>query len=262
MEMGVRLSGDQVELLTRFAEAYEKKGGMHDQKEPIYFYTSQGGTELQHFSWPDEIRVALGDLQELDSYGLIYIRYGRSDMDGSFRVTGQGYDAVEQIKRQQQALAGATVVPEEGARMGLDWETEVFPVLRAVYDLYSPTTSSKGVMQMSINERLGREKDDPHTDIALKKLEEAHYVGRVFGSSATGGPMSCEPAPKALELLAGWPTDRGDAALTRLVEALEAQIQQTSNEEEKGRLKAVLAAVQQVAQEVMVGVMTKVITGG
>jgi hypothetical protein len=261
----IRLTEVVADLLRMFADAYEQPDAS-GQKDTLMFSTSMGGegTRVQHHALPEgSMRVSLGDLHELDDLGLIDIRYGRGDHDGSFRVTGDGYDAVEQIERRNTALAESSVVPPEGARMGLDWETEVFPVLQAAYQAYSRAPSSDGVSQAAINSELGRPQNDPHTSLALRKLQEADYVrATMSGLQQVDGPLFCEPGPKALELLAGWPTERGDTALARLIAALETRIEETTDPEEKGKLQRVLDGVQDVTQGVMVGVLTKVITGG
>jgi hypothetical protein len=53
----------------------------------------------------------------------------------------------------------------------------------------------------------------------LRKLEEAGFVRRTMNFEQIEGPGFCEPTTKTFELLAGWPTNRGDAALAQLVAA-------------------------------------------
>lgn len=225
------------------------------------FYTSFEGTGVQHFGLPDgAMKASLGDLEELSNYGLIDIRYGsRGDHSGSFRVTNEGYDAVKQIEQVHQALDNAPVTPEEGKHMGLDWPTDVLPVLNVVYELYTRTGNS--VRQPAINAALGRDSDDEHTDLVLAKLAEGDWITSLAGAQQVRGPLICEPTPKTLELLANWPTDRGDMALGRLINVLEERIEATDDPAEKKKLAGVLASVKDVGESVMAGVLTKMITG-
>jgi hypothetical protein len=132
----------------------------------------------------------------------------------------------------------------------------------AVHELFPTVPSHRGVSQQAINAKLGRDEDSPHTGLALRKLEEAGYVIKKFGSAGVEGPLFCEPAPKALELLAGWPTERADALFARLIERLEARIEATPDEEEKGKLRQVLESVRAVGQGVMAAVIADTITAG
>jgi hypothetical protein len=258
----VHLSEDLVDLLVTFANAYEQKNDQ-GQKETIMFSSTMGGTRVQHFGFEPNasFRVNIGDLQELDQLGLIDMSYGGTAHAGNFRVTSAGYHAVEQIKEQNEAIASAAVVPTEGPGMGMDWETQTFPILKAVYDLWSKNPTGKGVSQQQINAELRRAGDDALTSVVLRKLEEADFVTGKIHTDQIEGPLLCEPTTKAFEFLAGWPSARADAALARLVASLEAKIEATEDPEEKGKLKRLLAGVQEVGQSVMVNVFTNVITG-
>lgn len=261
--MAVNLTDDQADLLKVFADAYEKPAA-NGQKEDLFFYTAAVvGTEVQHPHLPDgEMGVAIGDLEELVTSGLIRIRYGKTTKQGSFNVTALGFQAVSQLEERELALAEASVVPPEGRRMGLDWQTEVFPVLKAVHDLYPTSPSHKGVSQSAINAALGREPTDEHTSLVLRKLEEAEYILGKVKAMQSQGPIFCEPTSKALELLAGWPTERGDAALSQFMAALESKIEETDDEEEKGKLRTALKSLREVSQGVMVAVISDVLTKG
>lgn len=259
----VHLTKELADLLITFANAYEQTDE-REQKEPIYFTTaSVVGTEVQHFAFePEEFGVSLGDLHELNDLGLIDITFQDGTSAGRFRVTGEGYHAVNQIHEQNEAMASAgVVVPQEGPAMGMDWETQTFPVLKAVYDVWRQNPSTKGVSQAQINDELARSENDPMTSVVLRKLEEADFVTGKFKAQQVEGPLFCEPTTKALEFLAGWPSERTDAALARLVATLEATIEATDDPEEKGKLKRLLSGVQDVGQGVMVKVLTNVITG-
>jgi hypothetical protein len=262
--MEVSLSSELADLLTSFAKAYREpvqyQAG-NPQKQSLHFYTAMGtGTSVEHPNLPQgELPVAVEDLWELDSHGLIDIRYGRGDHDGSFRVTSGGFEAVDQITKVRAAMNAAPVTPEEGKRMGLDWPTDVLPVLVAAFDLY--TRTGNAVRRPAITHELGREPDDEHTGLVLEKLEEGGWISSIGGADQVRGPLICEPTTKTLELVANWPTDRGDMALGRLISVLEERIEATDDPAEKKKLSGLLDSVKDVSESVMAGVLTKMITG-
>jgi hypothetical protein len=259
----VRLSADQAELLNLSAAAYEQRVA-DGQKETIGFYSALGvPTSAEHPGLPGgAIPIDLGDLEELFGYGLIDVSYSsHGDHSGTYRVTNDGYSAVEQIEEHERALASPTVVPEEGKGMGFDWVTDALPVLQAVDRLWRADPTVKGVNQAAIKQALGRDPEDMHTSVILRKLKEHGFI-QGMGAWQGEGPVLCEPTTKAFEYLAGWPSERGDMALARFVEALEARIEATEDPVEKGRLGKVLDSVNEVGQGVMAGVLTNLITGG
>ena len=259
------LSRGLADLLVQFADAYEQPVAFHSenpQKSSLHYYTAMGtGCSVEHPRLPNgAVRVAVEDLWELDSHGLIDIRYGRSDRDGSFRVTSAGFEAVDQIKQLDSARDAAPVTPDEGKRMGLDWPSDVLPVLNAVYEL--STRAGNRVSQDAVNAELGRQQGDAHTARVLAKLEEGGWITSIGGKWQGEGPVLCEPSSKTLELLAGWPTERGDMALGRLIHLLEERIEATEDPIEKKKLSGLLTSVKDVGESVMAGVLTKMITGG
>jgi hypothetical protein len=233
----VRLSSELQALIKAFAAAYVQPLPSNGLKDSITFYTSSDGTAAQHHGLPDGgLPVSMGDLEELAAFGLIDIRYGSSEMQGTFRVTSDGNYAVEQIEDHEHAIAVATVVPGDGEAIGLDWATEVLPVLQAVHASWSKSPSADGISQHAVNAELDRAPDNAATSVVLRKLEEAGYVR---------GTRSIE-----------------DTALARLIMVLQAQIDVEPDPIQKGKLRKVLEGIQDVGEGVMAGVLTNMIAGG
>ena len=136
----------------------------------------------------------------------------------------------------------------------------MLPVLNAVYGIY--TRTGDRVSQDAVNAELGRESGDEHTSRVLAKLHEGGWITSIASVDQVEGPLICEPAPKTLELLANWPTERGDMALGHLIHLLEERIEATDDPVEKKKLSGLLASVRDVGESVMAGVLTKMITGG
>ncbi len=261
----VSLSADQVEILKLSAAAYSQQHSSSRQKENLIFYTALGvGTQVQHHGLSGgTLSVSMGDLEELDGYGLIDIRYGSSHYQGSYRVTGEGYSVIEQIHQQERALASSGTPPMDSVGMGFDWETQVWPVLQAVHAVCTRLPSPSGASQTAINLELGRSADDGTTGLVLRKLEQADYVAATIADvEEVVGPVLCEPTPKALERLAGWPTERAETAVAQLLAVLEARIEDTVDTEEASKLRKLRASLQDVGEGVMAGILTKVLTGG
>jgi len=135
------------------------------------------------------------------------------------------------------------------------------PVLETVVALYDQADAGDDVSQMQVNQRLGREDGDSNTSRAFEVLERGGYVQGTASIDPLPGALTVVPTEKALKLLAGWPAD-GEVALERLIAALQTQIDSTTDEEEKGKLRRVLDAVQGVGENVAAEVLTKVMMGG
>jgi hypothetical protein len=130
-----------------------------------------------------------------------------------------------------------------------------------VVHLYDQADAGQDVSQTQVNQRLEREDGDPDTSRAFEVLERGGYVQGTASIDGLPGALTVVPTERALQLLAGWPAD-GEVALARLIATLQTQIDATSDEEEKGKLRRVLDAVQGVGENVAAEVLTKVMMGG
>jgi len=165
---------------------------------------------------------------------------------------------MEQRRIQGIIRADIAISPGGGSRIGWD---DTLPVLETVVDLYPGAPPGLGVSQGQVNERLSRNENDLNTSRQFEMLEQAGYIKGFLETDQVPGPLMAAPTEKALKLLAGWPAD-GAMALERLLAALQAQIDATTDEQEKGNLRTVLSAVQGISQELAASVLAKVIMGG
>jgi len=117
----------------------------------------------------------------------------------------------------------------------------------------------------AIVSRVGDEFDSATVRRALELLEQDGWLEAELELGAEG-PISVAPKPRALQLLRGWPTDAGEAAIVRgLLDALDEAIANTSDPEEKTRLQKLRGAAGDVGKSVLAGAILtvgKTVVGG
>lgn len=250
-----KITEDQHNLLCQIVDGYAKV------KEEFYFSTSMGiGTMMQQVGVKGRESVDHGDIEELWNLGLIDMTPGRTAMSGRLRPTAGGIHHVEEARRLESIARADNAISSGSGASRIAWDATL-PVLQAVVDLYDQADAGEDVSQMDVNQRLERRDGDSDTSRAFELLARSDYVVGIDSIENVPGPLTVAPTEKALKLLAGWPAD-GEVALERLIAALQAQIEATSDEEEKGKLRRVLDAVQGVGENVAAEVLTKVMTGG
>lgn len=256
-----RITGEQFELLEAIVDAYWTKLES-GQKLDFMYFTEGGmrGTFIQHPSLdPNPRSVDYGDLEELESLGLVRLSHSR-DRSGSMVPTADAKHVVEEQRRLQEIARADAAISAGRSGSGISWDATL-PVLEAVVDLYGKASAGEDVSQVAVNQRLEREENDSDTSRAFEVLERGGYVQGTASIDALPGALTVVPTEKALQLLANWPAD-GVVALERLVAALQARIESTSDEEEKGKLRRVLDGLQGVGENVAAEVLTKVMMGG
>jgi hypothetical protein len=258
----MKITHEQLDLLELIVDAYwARPSTTTGQKIDFLVFTEGGGrgSFIQHPGLETSpLSIDFGDLEELAQKGLVRLK-GTRPKSGGMLPTAEGKALVEE-RRQIASIVRADHAVSPGGGSGIGWE-DTLPILEAVVDLYPDSPPGLGVSQGQVNQRLGREEGDPDTGRKFEMLEQAGYVTGHLETDQTPGPLMAAPTEKALKLLAGWPAD-GAIALERLLSVLQAQIDATSDEEEKGRLRRVLDAVQGVGQELAADVLAKVIMGG
>lgn len=250
-----RITDDQYNLLCQIVDAYE------EHKEEFHFSTGMGiGTTMQQAGVAGREKVDYGDIEELGDLGLIAITPGNSAMSGRFRPTADGIHHVGEQRRIDAIARADEAISSGPGESSVTWEATL-PVLEAVVDLYGQAPAGQDASQAQVNQRLQREDGSPETSRAFEVLERGGYLEGKISIDQTPGPLTAAPTEKALQLLAGWPAD-GAVALERLMMALQTRIDTTSDEEEEGKLRRVLDAVQGVGENVAAEVLTKVMMGG
>lgn len=248
---------DQIDLLRTLADAYRVPHPTLGKQELIYSRSS-AGTHVQHHAM-GEIQVDMGDLKELAGHGFIEMTE-TGNHDGDLWVTSEGYHALEELNRRERIVS--TAGQGSGRVLAMDWETEVAPVLAAVYSAWSEVPSEHGVNQDAVNERLGREPGDEATGLILHKLEQEGYIRESLHIEGdVPGPAFFEPIGRTLEMLAGWPASNGEAAYTQLLAELDARIEQAEGTD-MNRLVKVREAVVELGKSTAADILANVITGG
>lgn len=250
-----RITEDQHNLLCQIVDGYA------EVKEEFYFSTAMGvGTTMQHAGVEGRESVDHGDIEELWKLGLIDVTPSSVAMSGRLRPTAEGTHHVGEARRLESIARSDNAISSgsEGSRVAWD---ATLPVLEAVVELYDRADAGEDVSQTQVNGHLGREDGDSDTSRSFEVLERGGYVHGTASIDQLAGALTVVPTEKALKLLAGWPAD-GEVALERLVAALQAKIELTSDEEEKGKLRQVLDAVQGIGENVAAEVLTNVMMGG
>lgn len=257
----MKITHEQLDLLEVIVDAYWARPSTSGQKIDFLVFTEGGGrgSFIQHPGLESSpLSIDFGDLEELAQQGLVRLK-GTRPKSGGMLPTAEG-KALADEQRQIASIVRADDAISPGGGSGIGWE-DTLPVLEAVVDLFPDSPPGLGVSQVQVNQRLGREEGDPDTGRKFEMLVQAGYVIGHLETDQTPGPLMAAPTEKALKLLAGWPAD-GAIALERLLSVLQAQIDATSDEEEEGRLRRVLDAVQGVGRELAADVLAKVIMGG
>lgn len=251
----MRITEDQHNLLCQIVDGYAKV------KEEFYFSTGMGiGTTMRHAEMEGRQSVDHGDIEELWNLGLIAVTPGSSAMSGRFRPTVEGMHHVEEARRLEGIIRADKSISSGSSGPRIAWEVTL-PVLEAVVALYGQADAGDDVSQMQVNQRLERADGDSDTSRAFEILERSGYLHGTANLDQLPGALTVVPTERALQLLEGWPAD-GEVALARLIAALQAQIDSTEDEDEKGNVRRVLDAVQGVGENVAAEVMTKVLMGG
>ncbi|HEX8688724.1 MAG TPA: hypothetical protein VF729_00610 [Solirubrobacterales bacterium] len=254
-----RITDEQFELLARIVDAYWTLNALGQKLDLVYISASGGLTFLDHHAMEGRPQIDYPDLEELESHGLVVLKPSR-ERSGSLYPTAQGKHVVEEQRRIEQIARADNAIGDGSGGSKIAWDATL-PVLQAVVELYAQAAAGEHISQMQVNQRLGREDGDSDTSRAFEVLEQGGYVQETASIDGLPGALTVVPTEKALQLLAGWPAD-GEVALARLVAALQTQIDATSDEEEKGKLKRALDAVQGIGENVAAEVLTKVMMGG
>jgi hypothetical protein len=209
----------------------------------------------------DWIECARQDIEELNDLGLIRLKKKTVRVSGRrgapapvfeewrFDVTDQGFQHVDRTQR----LADHGR-PTTGG--GLDWKTDVLPVLVAAYSTSAGSDPALGVLADAVNERMGRERNDPDTGRVLVSLVDVGWIIPVIdGVNQVPGPYSFRLSERALQEVAGWPTaGSGDRFVEQLLAVLDEEIAGAQGERKSGlvRLRETIVGV---GHDVLVGVL-------
>lgn len=148
----------------------------------------------------------------------------------------------------------------------MHWK-DVEPILRAAYDSLQSPPPNRGLGHLvqitgseQINEELERDPDDPSLDVPLKLLRDAGYFETAYRAGG-GRWTNITLSEKALQRVAGWPSQNGDTydQLLALLEQREAEAQTPA---EKSRAEKLRLAVAGAGRDLVIDVIGNIATKG
>ncbi|HWI08550.1 MAG TPA: hypothetical protein VNT54_13680 [Solirubrobacteraceae bacterium] len=243
------LTHNQQELLLRMVEADRQSIARRGEPDRFAWHRrgGMGPTVFMHAGLPGgQIEgVVVDDLEEL-------IRKGLLEQTGqrAARLTDDGRRRAPEL----QASSAAAGTP--------DWNTVMEPLLRRVYELWA----EGGLHPLGVQIEAIAAGWDGEPSVLQRLLDllsaEGWLEQRSAGMISAGGPgPAYAPAGRALERLAGWP-GAGMEAREVLVAALEAAEQESTDPEEKSKLRQLAASVRSISEQTAAGVLSHLATGG
>ena len=249
------LTSELADVLRRIAEA-DRAGGGDVRFTPMFVEGAWGPVMVQpDIDGPQALQAGrMSALREL-AYLEVEPATGGSSEFGAFRITAAGRDA---IARYREPAARPVVA------MDTSWE-RLRPILGVVLQQWEQQGARDAVDVDMIVAALADDMEGADVRRALELLEGDGCLVAEF-EMGTDGPIAVTPNTKALQLLRGWPTEAGDAAIVQgLLDALDAAIQNTPDPDEKTRLQKLRAAAGDVAKGALAGAIVvagKAATGG
>jgi hypothetical protein len=131
--------------------------------------------------------------------------------------------------------------------VSLDW-TIARPLLRQIFEAYSDV----GAPEMGVNmlPQLEDSGQGPETRALLFELARAGYLEVTWESA--DGPRMVRPAIPALQMFAGWPVSAAQDVLDELTEALDTEIDRTSDSDKRSKLIAVRDGLLGAARDIAI----------
>lgn len=219
--------------------------------------TSPAMTRAWVATSPEHRGLAVADLEDFEGAGLLAVDWGRAENGrrGDFRFTQNGAAYVHRIM----APAPPTLPPP----IGLDWDSDVLPVLRVIYSLEQVLpANARGVSRDDINHQLQRAEGNPSTDRVLNRLSSGGYLTDELTVHQIEAPLYCRLSEKGLQQVANWPGAPQADLSARFFDLLNARIADPeTTDEERGRLKRLRETASEVGQSVFTSLLTAFIKG-
>jgi len=218
-------------------------------RQACQLYPTGGGMAWVGCSgWPDEVELPSGNqMDDMDHLGWIRITGYVGDFGRKFAVTTEGRDEwARQLERQAH-------VP---GRVDLSWDSAK-PVLREIYERYQEAGAPEAGVALSFvlsDEDSTRQKSAIIRELFRDgQLEEAEF--------ATDQSITARPTPKAMQILAGWPSCAAEDALNELVRAVEGEIEATTDQAKRSKLIAVRDGIASAGRDVVLAYFEKKVMG-
>jgi hypothetical protein len=240
------------ELLLRLVEADESARPDRQRFMVFFVMSSEPGLPVQHPGLEEEFRAYEQDIEDLAERD--YLRLVIGDKTWQFDVTPEGFERAKKLR-----AAAETPQPRGGAG-GLEWSTDVLPVLLAVGQAFSASGRPElGVTPEQVAEALGRPRDED-LDRVLYELTRSNYLESTIGADQSLAPLYMRPTEKGLQITSGWPGGEGQAAAA-LLAVIAARRDAATSEEERNRLQRAYDGLKGLGREVLSEVLAKVLTG-
>jgi hypothetical protein len=140
-----------------------------------------------------------------------------------------------------------------------DWDTEAFPVLAAAYRVTTRDPADPYLRQTDLNAELGRDPGDARTWRTMGELIEDGWLEVTKGEfhfDRPGWPSMIVLTGKARRLLAGWPSDGGEALYARFIASLDELIAKTESPDERTKLERLRADAGDIGKGVLISVLS------
>lgn len=195
------------------------------------------------------------DINDLADGG--YLRLTIGEKAWHFNVTQKGFERARKIR-----LAAETPPSSRTAgRGGLDWNTDVLPVLLAAGRAHSVSTRPElGVTPDEVADGLGRTRDE-ELDRIIYELTRSAYLEQTIGADQSLVPLYMRLTEKGLQATAGWPGGSGEVVLERLLTLIEQRIDESASPEERSRWERLREGLQGVGRETAAEILGRLIAG-
>lgn len=137
------------------------------------------------------------------------------------------------------------------------WETLHFPVLKAVVDTLNADRTFTGVRANDLAASTGIEPED--IVAALRALEAGGFFEVHWTMPVSRAASVRHLTDRAQRAVGAWPSDESIA--DRIIAALEAIAENTTDEDERTRTRKILEMLAGSGRQIAVGVGTAIITG-
>jgi hypothetical protein len=236
-------AGQLVELLEVHERAVASEAG-----QDTFVWHSRGGmgpTMLLTRGAHDYQTVDPIDMQGLIAAGMLQQTGQRAAI-----FTAEGLTTAQALQRERRS----------GEALDVSWE-RVEPVVQALLGLWASLGApASGVPIEAVAERI--DVDAGQAEQLLDLLADDGWAEKRSPGFSTpgGGGTTYAPTSRTLQRFAGWPTLE-ETVGTRFLEAIDAEIENTADEEKRGQLRRLREVAVDVGEATVTQILTRLATG-
>lgn len=245
--MDVPLTPSQADQLVELLEVHERAVASEAGQDTFVWHArgGMGSTMLLTRGAHDDQTVDPIDMQGLIAAGMLQQTGQRAAI-----FTAEGLMTAQALQRERRS----------GEALDVSWES-VQPVVEALLGLWASLGAPAfGVPVEAVAERV--DVDAGQAERLLDLLADDGWVEKRspgFMSPGGGGPTYA-PTSRALQRFAGWPTLEETVGI-RFLEAIDAEIESTADEEKRGRLRRLREVAVNVGEATVTQILTRLATG-